>query len=167
MDDLPAAFLLELPRLVLGVERPDRLRRLLEGRVVLGYEHVRQQAGDGPSGDRLELALDQRADLRLRLRDGEVERQRRRLVGGALVAQELVADLGPVPVRDHELGLVEERPQGGADLAQVRALLGRGTALAGPHERVPAEGDDCGHSDVACDGAFRASRLCWLARLRC
>jgi hypothetical protein len=69
-------------------------------------------------------------------------------------------------VRDHELGLVEERLQRGADLAQVCALLGRGAALAGPHERVPAEGDDCGHSDLACDVAFRPSRLCWLGRLR-
>jgi hypothetical protein len=69
-------------------------------------------------------------------------------------------------VGDHELGLVQERPQGGADLAQVRALLGRSTALAGPHERVPAEGDDCGHSDVARDVAFRPSQLCWFGRLR-
>jgi hypothetical protein len=65
-------------------------------------------------------------------------------------------------VRDDELLLAEQRPQGRAGLAQVRALLGRGAALAGPHERVPAERDDGCHRDVA----LRLSRLCWLSRLR-
>jgi len=47
---------------------------------------VGQQADDRPAGDRLELAFDQRADLRLGLRNRQVERQRRYLVGGPLLA---------------------------------------------------------------------------------
>jgi hypothetical protein len=65
-------------------------------------------------------------------------------------------------VRDDELGLGEQRPERRRYLTQVRALLGRGSPLAGPHERVPAERDDGCHRDVA----LRLSRLCWLSRLR-
>src|SRR5262249_51593687 len=111
VDDLPAALGLELTGLRLVVERADRLRRPLEGGIVLRDEHVREQADDGPARDRGELAFDQRADLRLRLRDREVERQRRRLRGRALLPQELVADLGAVSVRDDELLLAEQWPQ--------------------------------------------------------
>ena len=51
VDDLPAAVALELARLLLVVERADRLGRLREGRVVLGHQHVGQQADDRPAGD--------------------------------------------------------------------------------------------------------------------
>ena len=51
LDDRPAALALELLALLLRVERPDRLGRLLEGGVVLVDAHVRQQAGDGAPGD--------------------------------------------------------------------------------------------------------------------
>jgi hypothetical protein len=69
-DDLPAAVALELLRLRLRIERPDRLRRLLEGGVVRVHAHVRDDAGDRPVDKAAQLGRDQRADLRLRLGDG-------------------------------------------------------------------------------------------------
>jgi hypothetical protein len=58
-----------------------------------GHGDVRQQAGGRPPGERRELGLYDRADLCLRLRVGQVEGQRRDLVGGALETAELVPDL--------------------------------------------------------------------------
>ena len=110
---------------------------------------MREDAGDRPPGYRLQLALDQRPDLGLRLGDGEVERQRRDLVGGTLVADELVPHLWAVPVRDDELGLGEQRLERGARLAQVRALLGRRAALARADERVPAQRYDRAQATAA------------------
>src|SRR5262249_58586097 len=82
--DEPAPLRTEAPGLPRPGERADGLRRRREGRVVLVYPNVGQQADDRPLGYGGELRLDQRSDLGLCLRDGEVERQRRRLVGGPL-----------------------------------------------------------------------------------
>src|SRR5262249_22686692 len=91
----------------------------------------------------------ERADLGLRLRDREVERERRNLVCGALVTEKLVPDLRAVPVRDDELGLPEQRRDGGTGLAQVRALLGRRATLACAHERGAARRYDDRHATAA------------------
>jgi len=42
-------------------------------------------------------------------------------------------------VRDDQLAVAEDRPQRLAGLAQVGALLGRGSTLARSDQRVPAE----------------------------
>ena len=105
---------------------------------------MRQQAGDRSARDRRQLALDQRADLGLGLGDREPERQRRHLVGRPLLPDELVPDLGPVPVREHEL-LAEQRLECGKGVAERRQVLRGGPALPGPDESVPTQGDDEGH----------------------
>jgi hypothetical protein len=107
---------------------------------------VRQQAGDGAARDWCQLGLDQRSDLGLRLRDGEVEREGRHLVGGALLAEQLVSDLRPVAVREHDLALDDERPDRRACLAQGLQLLRGRPPLPGPDQRVAAERDDEGHA---------------------
>jgi hypothetical protein len=78
--------LLERSGLRLVVEGADRLRRLPERGVVGIDVDVCEQAHNGSCGRRGELRLDQRADLRLRLGDGEVERKRWHFVGRALLA---------------------------------------------------------------------------------
>ena len=91
--------------------------------------------------------LDHRADLGLGLRNREVERERGHLVGGALLAQQLVPDLRPVSVRDDDLALADERRDRGAGLSQRSELLRRRPAS----ERVAAERDDGdGHTSAAC-----------------
>src|SRR5204863_2356916 len=101
-----------------------------------------------------------RADLRLCLRDGQPERQLRSLVRCALLAQQLVADLWPVAVREHEPRLVEERFQRGDRTPQVRELLRRSAPLAGPHQCVPAERyDGAAHTSAVSSRPFSASRL--------
>ena len=124
VDDLPAAVALELAGLLPRRRTARSASSAPRTRVVLGDEHVREQADDGPAGDRLELALDQRADLGLRLRDREVERQRRRLVGRPLLAEQLVPDLRAVPVRDDELA----RPSSGRSAAQASRRFARCSA---------------------------------------
>ena len=71
VDELPASFFLELMCLLGAVEGPDRFRRVAERRVVLRHDDVGEHAGNWPAGDRGELRLDQRADLRLRLSHGD------------------------------------------------------------------------------------------------
>ena len=128
------------------VERPDRLRRPLERRVVGRDVDVREQACDRPLDRSGELRLDHGADLGLSLRNREVERQGRHLVGGALLTQQLVADLRPVSMCDHDLALADERRDRGAGLTQLSELLRRRPAP----ERVAAERNDDGHTSAAC-----------------
>ena len=56
----------------------------------------------------MELRDDQRTDLRLRLRHGQPQGQSRCFVCRALLTQQLVADLRPVAVRDHQFAFVEQ-----------------------------------------------------------
>ena len=147
MRHRPAALGLERARLFLRVEGPDRLRGIPERRIVFVDPHMGEHADDRPLGDGFELGLDQRPDLRLRLSDREIERQRRHLVGGPLLAHQLVADLRPVSVGDDEVAVAQQRAQRLTGLPQVRALLGRGPALARPHQGVAAERDDCEHQE--------------------
>jgi hypothetical protein len=134
--------------LLLRVERPDRLRRPPEGRIVLVDPHVGEHADDRPLGDRCELGLDQRSDLGLCLGDREIERQRGDLVGGALLTHELVSHLRSVPMGDDERAVGEKRPKGLTGRAQVGALLGSRAALAWPDQRVAAQRYDCGHTSA-------------------
>ena len=69
---------------------------------------MRQDAHDVPFHRRPQLDRDQRTDLRLRLRDGEPERERRRLVRRTFLADQLVADLRPIAVCDDEPRGVEQ-----------------------------------------------------------
>ena len=96
----------------------------------------------GAAGDLRELRRGERADLGLRLRDREVERKRRRLARAELLAEELVPDLRAVPVRDDDRPGAEDLGERGERVREVRALLGRGSALALAQERVAAERDD-------------------------
>lgn len=146
LPDGPAALALELPRPRLVVEGADRLRGLAEGGVVLGDANVGEEAGDRPAGDGLQLGRDQRADLRLSLGDGEVERNGRYLVSCQLLPDEHLADLGPVAMGDDDLVLVEQGRERGAPLAEVRPLLGGGAPLVRPREGVAAERDDGRHT---------------------
>ena len=120
---------------------------------------MRQDARDLASAERRpQLGGDQRADLRLGLRDREPQRERWSFRRGALLPQQLVADLRAVAVRDHEtLGRREQGLQRGDRAAEIRELLGRGAALAGPHERVPAKGDDRAHTSAVSSSPFSAS----------
>src|SRR4029077_17800740 len=80
----PCAFWLEHPvllpgqplRLVLVVDRPDRLRRVREGRIIRVDLDERQQRGEALLERKLvaELLLDQVADHPLGLRSEKVER---------------------------------------------------------------------------------------------
>ena len=114
------------------VVRADRLRRVLEGRVGGVDRDVRDDDRDGLPRHGLELRGRERADLRLGLGDREPERERGRLRGPELLAQELVADLRPVPVRDDDLALEERRhgrerrPGWRGARRRVRAPRGRG-----------------------------------------
>jgi hypothetical protein len=116
---------------------------------------VCQHARDGAVDDGSQLGLDQGADLRLRLRDREPERERWSLVGGAFLPQELVAHLRAVSVREDEPRLVEQRPKRGRGAAEVRKLLGCRSPLARTHQRVAAERDNYGvqRSHLAADAA--------------
>src|SRR5262249_22540537 len=136
--DDPAPFGLESPGLLRPVERADRLRRRPEGRVVLVYPNVGQQADDRPLGYGGELRLDQRSALGLCRRGGGVAGGGRPRGGAPLLPQQLVPDLRPVSVRDDEVAAVEQRPHRLAGLAKVRALLGRRPTLARPRQRVAA-----------------------------
>src|SRR5439155_24146907 len=98
----------------------------------------------------------------LGLRDREVQRKRRNLVRGALLAQQLVADLWPVPVCDREL-FAEEGTQGRGRNAQVRALLRSGSALARPHQRVAAERDDRCHTSAG--GCIKPASVSTVSRV--
>jgi hypothetical protein len=138
----PAAFPFESPSLFGVVERPDRLRRVLEGGIGFVHLHSRHDHSHGPARSRLQLGGDERADLGLRLSDGDVERQRRSLRAGKLLAEKLVSDLWPVPVRDHEGPVAEEWLDRAERGREVRPLLGRRPALARLHEGVASEGDD-------------------------
>ncbi len=102
---------------------------------------MRQQGDNGTAGDGTKLGLDQGSDLGLRLGDREVEGQRRDLVGGALLAEQLVAHLGAVPVRDYERGLPEKRPERLSRVAQVGQLLCGRAALSRADQRVSAQRD--------------------------
>src|SRR5204863_3440219 len=97
------------------------------------------------------------ADLRLCLRDGEPERQRRRLVRGAFLPDQLVADLRAVPVRDDEPG-AEQGSQSGDRAAEVGELLRGRASLAGTHQRVPAQRyDRRAHTSAVSSRPFSAS----------
>ena len=107
---------------------------------------------------RAQLGGDECADLRLGLRNREPQRQRRSFRRGALLPQQLVADLRAVAMRDHETSRFREQgSQRGDRAAEVRELLGRGAALAGSHERVPAKGDDRAHTSAVSSSPFSAS----------
>ncbi len=147
LHELPAPLPLQSLRLVAAVEGADRLRRPLEG-VVTRIDHdVGEQTGDGSAGGGRELALDQGADFGLCLGDGEPERQRRHLVGSALLAKQLVSDLGAVPVRDDDVALAHERRECPEGVPESSELLCSGAPFAGPHECVAAERDDEGHAN--------------------
>ena len=158
-DHRPAALALEQLGLLGRIERADRFRRAVEGGIVGRNGHVRQEARDLAVVERrAQLRGDECADLRLGLRNRQPQRQRWSLGCGALLPQQLVADLRAVPVRDHEtLALREQGTQRGDRAAQIRQLLGRGAALAGPHERVPAKGDDRAHTSAVSSSPFSAS----------
>jgi hypothetical protein len=72
---------------------------------------VRGYDRDRPVRERAELGGHEGSDLRLRLRDRDPERERGRFPRGQLLAQELVADLGSVSVREDDLAL-EKRSYG-------------------------------------------------------
>jgi hypothetical protein len=108
--------------------------------------HVRDQARDRPPDRAGQLRLDHGADLGLGLCDRKVERERRHLVGRALLAQQLVPDLWPVSVCDHDFALADERRDRGAGLSQRIVLFRRRPAP----ERVSAERDDQRHTSAAC-----------------
>ena len=116
-----------------------------ERRIVLVDPHVGEHADDRPLGHGCKLGLDQRPDLRLRLSDREIERQRRYLVGCPLLPHQLVADLRPVSVGDDEAAVAQQREQRLTSRPQIRALLGRRSAFALPDQRVAAQRDDGEH----------------------
>ena len=91
-------------RLVLGVDRPDELGRVREGRVVrIDLDHREDRRKRDLEGKEVaELLLDEVADHALRLGAEDVERVRVDLgVGRALQGEQ--PDLGAVAVRDDEL----------------------------------------------------------------
>ena len=144
----PAALLLEGMRALGVVEGADRLRRLGEGGVVLGDDDAGQDDDHAPARDGFELGGDERPDLRLRLGDGHVQGKGRRLRARELLAQQLVPHLRPVPVRDHDGPVREDRGGRGKGRREVRPLLGGGPTLAGTEQSVAPERDDgqSGHS---------------------
>ena len=84
----PASFAFEHLGLLGRVERPDRLRRPVESRIVRRDADVREHAGDRAFAQRRsQLGGDQRADLRLGLRDGEPQRQRWSFCGGTFLPE--------------------------------------------------------------------------------
>ena len=133
--------------LVALVRRADRLRRLLERGVRGVHDDLGDEARDGPRGPArgelvLEGLLEQVPDLRLRLRDEDVEGHRGHPRPGLLVLDQDRADLRAVAVRhdDLEPRLDEVRePRGGPrDVGLHRpeaGVLRRG-------DRVPADRDD-------------------------
>ncbi len=84
----------------------------------------------------------------LRVRDRHVERERSHLGPRELAAEQDVAHLGTVPVRDDHLprpvGPREERGELAHGLARPRELRGDRARLARAHDRVAAEGDEQG-----------------------
>ena len=141
------------------VERADRLRRPVERRIVGRDTDMREHAGDRASAQgRSQLGGDERADLRLGLRNREPQRQRWSFRGGAFLPEQLVPDLRAVAVRDREISRVgEQRLQGGDCATKVRKLLDSCAALAGSYERVAAEGDDRAHTSAVSSSPFSAS----------
>ena len=141
----PAALLLQCMRALGVIEGADRLRRLGEGGVVLGDDDAGQDDDHAPARDGLELGGDERPDLRLRLGDGDVQWERRRLRARELLAQQLVPHLRPVSMRDHDGPVREDRGGRGKCRREVRPLLGRRAALPGTEQRVAPERDDGQH----------------------
>ena len=105
-------------RLLAGIERPDRLGRLGEGRVVRVDAHVGDDARDRPRGHRAELE----ADRGRRSPPASARRRARAERGASSAARSERSrpdpDLGPVAVGEDER-LVEQRAERLEVLAQV------------------------------------------------
>ena len=88
--------------------------------------------------------LQQVPDLALRRRVADVERLAVHLVGRPLGPEQRRADLRPVAVRHHQAEPVLDQADDGAGRAPgVGELLVDRALLAGPDERVAADGDEC------------------------
>jgi hypothetical protein len=105
----PVSLALELRGLLLAVEGANRLRRILEGRVVLVYNHARHEYDRFTADRGGQLGRDQSADLGLGLRDRKVERERGRLRARQRMPQKLVPNLRPIPVGQHDRPFPQER----------------------------------------------------------
>ena len=101
-----------------------------ESQRVLVDPYVGENADHRPFGDGCKLGLDQCSDLRLRLRDREVERERRYLVGCTLLADELVPDLRVVQ-------LVRARHPGRAVVVGRQLRVGHEMEREEPHGDPP------------------------------
>ena len=106
---------------------------------------MREDDGDLALDAGAELGGEQRPDLALRERDRQPERKLGRLGRARLLAQELVPDLRPVPVRDDDRARGEDLRCRVERRSQVGALLGRSPALALSEQRVSAEREDGEH----------------------
>ena len=132
--------------MVLVIDRPDKLSRLVKGRVVgVDFDHGQNRGELLAGGEEvLELLLDDVADHAFRLGAEHIERKRLvRLVSGTLQGEQ--ADLRSIAVRDDEFVLHGERRKRGRSNTDVRALVFRGKWFAAFQERVSTQSDDDAH----------------------
>mmetsp|Transcript_23947 Transcript_23947/g.57206 ORF Transcript_23947/g.57206 Transcript_23947/m.57206 type:complete len:220 (-) Transcript_23947:117-776(-) len=90
------------------VEAAHVLGGVLEVRVALGHQDGRADGARGPLERLGQRVLQHDADLSLGGSDGEVDGNGRKLVGRQVGAQQNLADLWPIAMGDHELGVARE-----------------------------------------------------------
>jgi hypothetical protein len=138
-----------IDRLLLVVERPDRLRRVFEGGIApVDLDH-RQQRGERPLERHqiAQLLLDHVADHAFGFRTEDVEGISFHLgVGGALQRQQ--ADLRAVAVADDQLVLARHRRERLSRDADVAALVFGAHRLAAFQQCVAAKGCDDEHGAI-------------------
>jgi len=150
----------------LGQERPDRLARRAEGRVVGVDDDVRDERDGGPRAEAaVQGAHEQAAELALGHRAQRVQGLGRGLLPPGVLLQREGAHLRAVAVDDGE------PPAGGAQRGQARRHRVRGllellaaAVLAGAGQRVAADGDhggarSGGHGTPSSAGGGRAITL--------
>src|SRR6059036_802581 len=162
LDDVPSVVACVALRFGFLVEGTDRLGRHAEGRIVLGDDDLahdrRDTRGEPARGEKVaEHLLDRVAEAAFGLGHAEIERQRWHHRLRDLHPQELLADLGPVAVRQHEAvpggHEIDERRQAHGE--RVEPLARRADPVVRP-ESVAADGDD----DEAHVASASASTAC-------
>ena len=129
---------------------PDELRRILQRGIVHAHLHLRDDRRHGSYGAGapegiFDGLLHHIPDPPRRRGDENAERQRAGHTTRALVAHELVADLGPVSVDDAQVpAIMREIDDRAEALARMAKLIVDGALLARRRESVSSQRNDGG-----------------------
>src|SRR6185437_5037801 len=148
LHDVPTKGLLALLGVGSRVEGANGLGRVPHGGIIARYHGLSNQAHEGnlQAGSIqfiVQRLAKQVADFPLGGRATDVKRKAGNLVGSALGAQQVGANLGAVTVSDDQAIAVTNQPNdGGSGAPCVRQLFGNGSLLPSADEGVAADGDE-------------------------